>query len=132
MEEIKLKEEEQKKEENTKQTSVVGGNDKEEVLEKKLSSKSSSAEQDLDTFLLGDLEDSDGGPGIHLILNCSQVPKSIAIVIVVQLEAYNLNWHIIRMCCRHICGDPDHTWDLLILSNFVLFKGVDYFTMYFR
>jgi hypothetical protein len=27
-------------------------------------SNSSSAEQDLDTFLLGDLEDSDGGQGI--------------------------------------------------------------------
>ena len=31
---------------------------------KNKSSKPSSSEQDLDTFLLGDLEDSDGGPGI--------------------------------------------------------------------
>ncbi|PON76731.1 BSD domain containing protein [Trema orientale] len=63
--EEKLKEAEQKKDDNTNQTSVVGGNDKEEGREKNLSSlssKSSSAEQDLDTFLLGDLEDSDGGP----------------------------------------------------------------------
>ncbi|PON79779.1 BSD domain containing protein [Parasponia andersonii] len=62
--EEKLKEAEQKKDDNTNQTSVVGGNDKEEGREKNLSSlssKSSSAEQDLDTFLLGDLEDSDGG-----------------------------------------------------------------------
>ncbi|KAF4348844.1 hypothetical protein CsatB_019969 [Cannabis sativa] len=64
MEEVKLKEAEQKKDDETKQASVVGGNDKEKGMEKNLSSKtskSSSAEQDLDTFLLGDLEDSDGG-----------------------------------------------------------------------
>ncbi|XP_062111304.1 uncharacterized protein LOC133822865 [Humulus lupulus] len=64
MEEVKLKEAEQKKDDDTKQASVVGGNDKDEGMEKNLSSrtsKSSSAEQDLDTFLLGDLEDSDGG-----------------------------------------------------------------------
>ena len=71
MEEIKLKEAEQKNEDDTKQTSVVGGNDKEEGTEKNLSSKSSSAEHDLDTFLLGDLEDSDGGPGIQpILLSC--------------------------------------------------------------
>lgn len=65
MEEVKLREAEQKKDDTLKQTSVVEGTDKEEEKDKNhrsSTSKSSSAEQDLDTFLLGDLEDSDGGP----------------------------------------------------------------------
>lgn len=71
MEEVKLREAEQKKDDTLKQTSVVERTDKEEEKDKNhrsSTSKSSSAEQDLDTFLLGDLEDSDGGPGIKLIL----------------------------------------------------------------
>ncbi|KAI4314048.1 hypothetical protein L6164_026991 [Bauhinia variegata] len=46
------------------QTGVTGGTSTTEVTEKNVknkSSNSSSTEQDLDTFLLGDLEDSDGG-----------------------------------------------------------------------
>lgn len=47
---------------------VTGGTEKGEVTGKNVKSKqssSSSTEQDLDTFLLGDLEDSDEeGPGI--------------------------------------------------------------------
>ncbi|KAL5553800.1 hypothetical protein UlMin_041201 [Ulmus minor] len=65
MEEIKLKEAEQIKDDNVQQTPIAGGTDKAEGIEKdtkSLTSKSSSAEQDLDTFLLGDLEDSDAGP----------------------------------------------------------------------
>lgn len=61
-EEAKLKAEENIQDDKAKQTS--GGNEKEEELGKNSkgkASKSSSAEQDLDTFLLGDLEDSDGG-----------------------------------------------------------------------
>lgn len=73
MEEVKHREVEQKKDDNMNQTSAVDRTDKEEEKDKNLknkTSKSSSAEQDLDTFLLGDLEDSDGGPGIKLILTC--------------------------------------------------------------
>ncbi|XP_008243796.1 PREDICTED: uncharacterized protein LOC103342015 [Prunus mume] len=63
MEEMKVKETEQLKDDTVKPTPVVGGTDQAEGSEKKkLASKSSSAEQDLDSFLLGDLEDSDGGP----------------------------------------------------------------------
>ncbi|XP_024018307.1 uncharacterized protein LOC21409138 [Morus notabilis] len=65
MEEVKHREVEQKKDDNMNQTSAVDRTDKEEEKDKNLknkTSKSSSAEQDLDTFLLGDLEDSDGGP----------------------------------------------------------------------
>ncbi|KAI5352899.1 PREDICTED: BSD [Prunus dulcis] len=63
MEEMKVKETEQLKDDAVKPTPVVGGTDQAEGSEKKkLASKSSSAEQDLDSFLLGDLEDSDGGP----------------------------------------------------------------------
>ncbi|CAL8994755.1 unnamed protein product [Prunus brigantina] len=63
MEEMKVKETEQLKDDTVKPTPVVGGTDQAEGSEKKkLDSKSSSAEQDLDSFLLGDLEDSDGGP----------------------------------------------------------------------
>ena len=50
-----------------KPTPVVGVTDKAEGSEKNtkpLVAKSSSTEQDLDSFLLGDLEDSDGAPGI--------------------------------------------------------------------
>ncbi|KGN51997.1 uncharacterized protein LOC101210244 [Cucumis sativus] len=62
MEEIKLKSEEQRKADEAKQTPLVGASEKTEGPEKNpkgIASKSSSAEQDLDTFLLGDLEDSD-------------------------------------------------------------------------
>lgn len=71
MEELKLKEAEQLKDDKVKQTPVVGEADKAEGTEtnkKNLTSKSSSSEQDLDTFLLGDLEDSDGGQGPVLSL----------------------------------------------------------------
>ncbi|MCH94291.1 BSD domain protein [Trifolium medium] len=47
------------------QTDVSGGSGKAEVtgkIVKSKSSNSSSTEQDLDTFLLGDLEDSDEAP----------------------------------------------------------------------
>ena len=67
MEEVKRKEEEQKKEDKSKQSAVSGENSGSEVKDKNQKSKlstASSAEQDLDTFLLGDLEDSDGGQGI--------------------------------------------------------------------
>lgn len=60
VEEIKLQQEEQTKADKVEQTPVVG----KEVVGGNLKSKSSSAsaEQDLDSFLLGDLEDSDGHP----------------------------------------------------------------------
>ncbi|XP_022149040.1 uncharacterized protein LOC111017557 [Momordica charantia] len=64
MEEIKLKSEEQRKADEGKQTPLVGASEKVEGTEKNLKGKTSnlsSADQDLDTFLLGDLEDSDGG-----------------------------------------------------------------------
>lgn len=64
MEEMKLKSEEQRKADEAKQTPLVGASEKVEGTEKNLkgkTSQSSSADQDLDTFLLGDLEDSDGG-----------------------------------------------------------------------
>ncbi|XP_059448626.1 uncharacterized protein LOC132179850 [Corylus avellana] len=62
MEEVKLKAAENIKDDKVEQTS--GGEEKAEGAGKNLKGKgsnSSSAEQDLDTFLLGDLEDSDGG-----------------------------------------------------------------------
>lgn len=65
MEEAKLKEE-QNKDDKSKQTSIDGDPHSPGVMvtkQKSLTSKSSSAEQDLDTFLLGDLEDGDGGAG---------------------------------------------------------------------
>lgn len=71
MEEIKLKEEKQVKDNTVKPTATVGDTDQSEVTEKNLKSRTSTAsstEQDLDTFLLGDLEDSDGGPGIYFNL----------------------------------------------------------------
>ncbi|XP_021292813.1 uncharacterized protein LOC110423038 [Herrania umbratica] len=58
MEEVKQRAEEAK-EDKSKQTSVVKAEEPESSLKSKTSS--SSAEQDLDTFLLGDFEDSDGG-----------------------------------------------------------------------
>ncbi|KAB1206760.1 hypothetical protein CJ030_MR7G013493 [Morella rubra] len=63
IEEVKLKAAEDIKDDKVKTTSV--DTEKAEGIEKNSrgqSSNSSSAEQDLDTFLLGDLEDSDGGP----------------------------------------------------------------------
>lgn len=51
------------------QRAVTGGTGKAEATGKNAKSKSSnssSTEQDLDTFLLGDLEDSDEAPGILL------------------------------------------------------------------
>ncbi|KDP31406.1 hypothetical protein JCGZ_11782 [Jatropha curcas] len=65
MEEIKRKAEEQIKDDKLKQSATSGDNSTSEVIEKNLKSRTStasSAEQDLDSFLLGDLEDSDGGP----------------------------------------------------------------------
>ncbi|CAK7326420.1 unnamed protein product [Dovyalis caffra] len=63
MEEVKRKAEEQIKVEKEKESAVVGENSsKSESADKNLKTKTSSAEQDLDSFLLGDLEDSDGGP----------------------------------------------------------------------
>lgn len=64
MEDVKLKAAENIKDDKVKQTS--GGNEKAEGVgenSKGKASDASSAEQDLDTFLLGDLEDSDGGQG---------------------------------------------------------------------
>ncbi|XP_041013222.1 uncharacterized protein LOC121256480 isoform X2 [Juglans microcarpa x Juglans regia] len=63
MEDLKLKAAEDVKDDKVKKTSEEY--EKAEGIEnssKGKTSKSSSAEQDLDTFLLGDLEDSDGGP----------------------------------------------------------------------
>jgi len=73
MEEVQLRAAAEQNEDNTKveQTAVTGGTGKEEATGKNVtsrSSKSPSHEQDLDTFLLGDLEDSDDGPGILLSL----------------------------------------------------------------
>jgi hypothetical protein len=64
----KLREAAKKSEDpKVEQTDVSGGSGKGEVtgkIVKSKSSNSSSTEQDLDTFLLGDLEDSDEAPGI--------------------------------------------------------------------
>lgn len=82
MEEIKLKEAEKMKDEHAKQTPSVGGTDQSEGIEKNLkgkTSKSSSAEQDLDTFLLGDLEDSDGGSGMFCLIVFFDVHSSLRI-----------------------------------------------------
>lgn len=67
MEEIKRKAEEQIKDDKSNQTAVSGQDSGSEMTEKSMKSRTStasSAEQDLDTFLLGDLGDSDGGAGI--------------------------------------------------------------------
>ncbi|KAK0575406.1 hypothetical protein LWI29_038579 [Acer saccharum] len=64
MEDIKVKAEKQVTDNIVKPTPVVGDTSKTELTEKNLTNSTSigsSAEQDLDTFLLGDLEDSDGG-----------------------------------------------------------------------
>lgn len=53
--------------EDSKVEQTAGGSGKAEVTGKNvksISSNSSATEQDLDTFLLGDLEDSDEAPGI--------------------------------------------------------------------
>jgi len=72
MEEVQLRTAaEQKEDTKVEQTAVTGGTGKAEATGKNVtsrSSKSPSNEQDLDTFLLGDLEDSDEGPGILLSL----------------------------------------------------------------
>lgn len=57
------------KDEKAKQSPIAGENSKPESTEKNLKSKTSSAEQDLDSFLLGDLEDSDGGQGMLFLTN---------------------------------------------------------------
>ncbi|KAJ6721009.1 BSD DOMAIN-CONTAINING PROTEIN [Salix viminalis] len=63
MEEVKRKEEEQIQDEKAKESSVAGENSSQsESTPKNLKTETSSVEQDLDSFLLGDLEDSDGGP----------------------------------------------------------------------
>lgn len=65
MEEVKLREE-QNKDDKSKETSIDGDPHVPGVTitkQKSLTSASSTAEQDLDSFLLGDLEDGDGGPG---------------------------------------------------------------------
>lgn len=70
MEDIKLKAEKQVTDNIVKPTPAVGDTNKTELTEKNLKTKTStgsSAEQDLDTFLLGDLEDSDGGAGIYFL-----------------------------------------------------------------
>ncbi|KAL9389375.1 hypothetical protein Peur_017980 [Populus x canadensis] len=62
-EEVKRKAEEQIQHEKAKESYVVGENSsKSEPTPKNLKTETSSVEQDLDSFLLGDLEDSDGGP----------------------------------------------------------------------
>ncbi|KAI9169569.1 hypothetical protein LWI28_014260 [Acer negundo] len=64
MEDIKVKAEKLVIDNIVKPTPVVGDTSKTELTEKNLTTSTSigsSAEQDLDTFLLGDLEDSDGG-----------------------------------------------------------------------
>lgn len=74
MEEIKLKDEKKMTDDTVKPTPIVGETSKSEVTEKNLKSRtstSSSIEQDLDTYLLGDLEESDGsdgGPGLYFNL----------------------------------------------------------------
>ncbi|KAJ1412098.1 hypothetical protein SESBI_20739 [Sesbania bispinosa] len=66
MEEVQLRAESKKNvDSKVEQTPVTGGTGKAETSGKNVkgkSSNSSSTEQDLDTFLLGDLEDSDEAP----------------------------------------------------------------------
>ena len=62
MEEVKQRAE--VKEDKSKQTPVVKTEEPESVLNSKTSS--AFAEQDLDTFLLGDFDDSDGGGGMFV------------------------------------------------------------------
>lgn len=60
VEENKLKQIAQAKDEKVDQTQAFG----EEAIEGKLKSKTSTSEQDLDSYLLGDLDDNDDHPGI--------------------------------------------------------------------
>lgn len=69
MEEVQLREAAKQNEDSkTEQTAAVtGGTGKAESTGKSVKSKSSNSsttDQDIDTFLLGDLEDSDEAPGI--------------------------------------------------------------------
>lgn len=68
MGDVQLKEATGQKEDNkVEPTSVIGETGKDEAIGenvKSKSSKSSSTEQELDSFLLGDIEDSDEGPVI--------------------------------------------------------------------
>ncbi|CAK9142471.1 unnamed protein product [Ilex paraguariensis] len=67
MEEVKQKEAERMIDYKDKQTQLAGETNKSEAVRTKLQSKtstSSSAAQDLDIFLLGDLDDSDGSPDV--------------------------------------------------------------------
>lgn len=70
MEDMKLKAEKQTVDDTVKPESISRDSSKTDITEKNLTNRTSAAsstEQDLDTFLLGDLEDSDDGPGILLI-----------------------------------------------------------------
>ncbi|XP_075491707.1 uncharacterized protein LOC142529899 [Primulina tabacum] len=63
LEDLKLKSEEKAKDTEVKEVSSDGTSSKKgEGISKPNSNKSSTSEQDLDVFLLGDLEDSDNGP----------------------------------------------------------------------
>ena len=90
MEELKLKAAEDIKDDKAKQASEE--NEKAEGVEKSLKGQTSnaSAEQDLDKFLLGDLEDSDGGGGI---LPCWHV---------VMLNSLNCNLEFPFICLWHV------------------------------
>ena len=66
MEELRNKAE--SKVEEAKKTPAVGGTETAENNVTKSRASTASSEQDLDTFLLGDLEDSDEGPGETLDL----------------------------------------------------------------
>lgn len=74
MEEVQLRAAaEQNVDTKVEQPAVTGGTGKAEAIGgnvKSRPSNSSSTEQDLDTFLLGDLEDSDEAPGILLFRFC--------------------------------------------------------------
>lgn len=71
MEELRNKAE--SKDEEAKKTPTVGGTETDEKNVTKNRTSTGSSEQDLDTFLLGDLEDSDEAPGETLILFASKV-----------------------------------------------------------
>lgn len=64
MEELRNKAE--SKDEEAKKTPGVGGTETAEKNVTKNRTSTASSEQDLDTFLLGDLEDSDEAPGERL------------------------------------------------------------------
>lgn len=61
MEELRSKAE--SKDEEAKKIPAVGGTETDEKNVTKNRTSTASSEQDLDTFLLGDLEDSDEAPG---------------------------------------------------------------------